>query len=90
MLRDENIYKNPGTFIPERFLKDGKLDPDVRSPEVVIFGFGRRYGPHSATNNGALTCIKYCQEMSWQTPTAFNVVLEHCLYIGDVRHRKGY
>ena len=29
-------------YKPERYLKDGKLDPDVLSPESVAFGFGRR------------------------------------------------
>jgi len=45
ILHDEGAYKNPGKFCPERFLKDGKLDPDVRSPEIAAFGFGRRLCP---------------------------------------------
>ena len=27
---------------PERYLKDGKLNPDVRDPDSAVFGFGRR------------------------------------------------
>ena len=42
MLHDENVYKDPGAFNPERFLKDGELNPDVRPPEDIAFGFGRR------------------------------------------------
>jgi len=29
-------------YQPERYLKDGKLNPDVMDPESVAFGFGRR------------------------------------------------
>jgi cytochrome P450 len=43
ILHNPDVYKNPETFNPERFLKDGKLDPDIRSPESAAFGFGRRY-----------------------------------------------
>jgi Cytochrome P450 len=43
ILHDERVYKNPEEFNPERFLKDGQLDPNVRSPEGAAFGFGRRY-----------------------------------------------
>lgn len=42
MTHDEKIYPDPFTFNPERFLKDGKLDPSVLQPESVAFGFGRR------------------------------------------------
>lgn len=36
-------YPEPEQFNPGRFLKDGKLNPDVRDPETVAFGFGRRF-----------------------------------------------
>lgn len=42
MLHDENIYPDPLAFKPERFLNDGKINPSVRDPELVAFGFGRR------------------------------------------------
>ena len=29
-------------FQPERYLKDGQLNPDVRDPDCAAFGFGRR------------------------------------------------
>ncbi|KAF8918429.1 cytochrome P450 [Mucidula mucida] len=42
MLRDEAVY-GPRTdkFDPERFLKDGRLNPDIPHPNEA-FGFGRR------------------------------------------------
>ncbi|KAH6919329.1 cytochrome P450 [Coprinopsis sp. MPI-PUGE-AT-0042] len=43
--RDPIIYPNPYEFRPERFLKDGKIDPDVLDPNSYAFGFGRRICP---------------------------------------------
>lgn len=43
ILHDEKDSPDPGKFKPERFIKDGKLNPDVRDPDAA-FGFGRRYG----------------------------------------------
>jgi len=40
--RDPNIYPDPETFNPDRFLKDGKIDPTVFNPEERVFGAGRR------------------------------------------------
>ncbi|KAJ6553619.1 cytochrome P450 [Mycena vulgaris] len=45
MLHDESVYPEPHTFKPERFLLDGKLNPSVRDPVDIIFGFGRRSCP---------------------------------------------
>ena len=42
MLHDENIYPDPFKFIPERFMKDGQLNLDVRDPSNASWGFGRR------------------------------------------------
>ncbi|EJD46841.1 putative CyP450 monooxygenase [Auricularia subglabra TFB-10046 SS5] len=42
ILRDERHYPQPDTFTPERFLKDGKLDPTVPDPRNPVFGWGRR------------------------------------------------
>jgi cytochrome P450 len=42
MLRDDKQYPDPHSFKPERFLKDGFLNPDVRDPRDIVFGFGRR------------------------------------------------
>jgi hypothetical protein len=43
MLHDQTIYPDPFTFNPDRFMKNGHLNPDVRDPGHATFGFGRRY-----------------------------------------------
>ncbi|CDO68067.1 hypothetical protein BN946_scf184347.g4 [Trametes cinnabarina] len=45
ILHDEARYPDPYTFNPDRFLKDGALDPDVFDSEDAAFGFGRRVCP---------------------------------------------
>ncbi|RDB18414.1 hypothetical protein Hypma_000390 [Hypsizygus marmoreus] len=45
MLHKESTYPDPFTFNPERFLKDGQLDPSVKDPAHAAFGFGRRICP---------------------------------------------
>ncbi|KAF8871010.1 cytochrome P450 [Infundibulicybe gibba] len=42
------IYDQPSEFRPERFLKDGEIDPSVPGAEVASFGFGRRICPVSS------------------------------------------
>jgi Cytochrome P450 len=42
ILQDPKAFNNPQEFQPERYLKDGKLNPNVRDPDCVAFGFGRR------------------------------------------------
>ena len=42
ILHDPKVFNNPEEFQPERYLKDGKLNPDVRDPDCAAFGFGRR------------------------------------------------
>jgi len=42
---DEKMYHEPERFNPDRFIKDGKLDPAVFDPKLAAFGFGRRICP---------------------------------------------
>lgn len=43
MLHDPEDYPHPELFKPERFIgEDGNIDPSVRDPSTVAFGFGRR------------------------------------------------
>ena len=41
-MHDPEVFNDPEEFHPERYLKDGKLNPDVRDPDCAAFGFGRR------------------------------------------------
>ena len=36
------MYPDPESFKPERFLKDGKINPEVQDPNTFVFGYGRR------------------------------------------------
>jgi cytochrome P450 len=40
--RDPNIYPDPEAFNPDRFLKDGGINPLAFNPEDRVFGSGRR------------------------------------------------
>ena len=42
VFRDPNIYPDPEAFNPERFLKNGEINPLVFNPEDRVFGSGRR------------------------------------------------
>ncbi|KAI0092433.1 CyP450 monooxygenase [Irpex rosettiformis] len=57
ILRDPQEYPDPDRFYPDRFMKDGALNSDVRDPNTVAFGFGRRICPgrHLAKDNAFLT-----------------------------------
>jgi len=45
ILHDPEVFDDPLTYNPDRYLKDGKIDPTVRDPTVASFGFGRRICP---------------------------------------------
>lgn len=45
MLHDETFYPDPFAFNPDRFMKDGKLNPAMKDPTHAAFGFGRRTCP---------------------------------------------
>ncbi|OCH88112.1 cytochrome P450 [Obba rivulosa] len=42
ILHDPEEYPEPEEFKPERFLKNGQLNPAIRDPAVAAFGAGRR------------------------------------------------
>lgn len=42
IMHDPKSFNNPMELQPERYLKDGKLNPDVIDPASVAFGYGRR------------------------------------------------
>lgn len=46
MLHNPDDYPNPEVFNPDRFIgKDGYIEPSVRDPSAIAFGFGRRWVP---------------------------------------------
>ena len=53
ILHDPKLFNNPMKYDPERYLKDGKLNPDVMDPGSVAFGFGRRL----VDQKNSTTCI---------------------------------
>ncbi|KAI0770765.1 cytochrome P450 [Irpex lacteus] len=57
MLRNEANYPEPDSFNPGRYMKDGALDPAIRDPTTIAFGFGRRIcpGKHLAKDTAFLT-----------------------------------
>ncbi|RXW19057.1 hypothetical protein EST38_g6787 [Candolleomyces aberdarensis] len=42
MMHDPDVFDKPSEFIPERYIKDGKIDPSVPDANHAAFGHGRR------------------------------------------------
>ncbi|KAF9044301.1 cytochrome P450 [Panaeolus papilionaceus] len=57
ILHEPTVYKDPHEYIPDRFLKDGQLDPTVRDPNVAAFGYGRRICPGRHFSDNGLFII---------------------------------
>ena len=76
-MHDRKVFDNPEEFQPERYIKDGKLNPDVRDPERAAFGFGRRSAntTYSPTYTHSLIFDQY---MSWKTPKR-QLVIRNCI-----------
>ncbi|KAF6751123.1 cytochrome P450 98A3 [Ephemerocybe angulata] len=54
IMHDPEVFEKPLDFVPERYLKDGKLNPAVLDPEAAAFGYGRRICPGRHFSNDAL------------------------------------
>ncbi|KAI0657965.1 cytochrome P450 [Cubamyces menziesii] len=70
MSRDPTQYPDPETFNPDRFLKNGQLNPDVRDPASYVFGFGRRICPgrHFAEISMMITCASILHAFAISPP----------------------
>ncbi|KAI0741720.1 cytochrome P450 [Daedaleopsis nitida] len=68
--RDESMYPDPERFYPERFLKNGHIDPDVRDPITYAFGFGRRVcpGKHFAEASLFIMCALILHTLDIKPP----------------------
>ncbi|KAH6908270.1 cytochrome P450 98A3 [Coprinopsis sp. MPI-PUGE-AT-0042] len=55
IMHDPDVFEDPMEFRPERYLKDGQLDPSVLDPEAAAFGYGRRICPGRYLSNESLT-----------------------------------
>jgi len=60
ILHDPKSFNNPMEYQPERYLKDGKLNPDIMDPASVAFGYGRRICPGRHLADNSLYSIVSC------------------------------
>ncbi|RXW11737.1 hypothetical protein EST38_g14119 [Candolleomyces aberdarensis] len=51
---DPDIFDRPFEFVPERYIKDGKIDPSAPDSDIAAFGHGRRICPGRHFSNDAL------------------------------------
>ncbi|TEB29714.1 O-methylsterigmatocystin oxidoreductase [Coprinellus micaceus] len=68
IMHDAARFDDPLEFKPERYLKDGKPNPDALDPEAASFGYGRRICPGRHLSNESLTY------MTASLLSVFNVV----------------
>ncbi|KAF9562064.1 cytochrome P450 [Agrocybe pediades] len=58
LLHDPAVFSDPEEFQPERYLKNGQLDPDARDPDDCgAFGYGRRKCPGRHFSDNSLFSI---------------------------------
>jgi len=60
IMHDPKAFKDPMEYRPERYLKDGKLNPDVRDPHSAAFGYGRRICPGRYLSDNSLYAFASC------------------------------
>nr|BAK09383.1 cytochrome P450 [Postia placenta] len=56
MQHNEEDYPNADAFLPDRWIKDGQIDPNVKDP-IVAFGFGRRLCPGRFFSDNTLFAV---------------------------------
>ena len=57
---DESIYPIPYTYDPERYLKDGRLDPSVKDPGELVFGSSRRCEFRTVVPSSLVVQLTHC------------------------------
>ncbi|KAF9447118.1 cytochrome P450, partial [Macrolepiota fuliginosa MF-IS2] len=57
ILHDPEAFQDPLAYNPDRYLKDGKIDPTVPDHNVASFGFGRRICPGRFFSDSSLFSI---------------------------------
>ena len=78
-MNDPQIYPSPERFWPERYLKEGTLDPNIRDPTMIAFGFGRRYVQFMMPGCWAITSRRMCPGRYFGDATLFT-------YIASILH----
>ncbi|KAJ3520043.1 hypothetical protein NMY22_g12920 [Coprinellus aureogranulatus] len=54
IMHDPELFERPHDFVPERYLKNGEIDPSVPDATYAVFGYGRRICPGMHFSNDAL------------------------------------
>ena len=87
MLRDPRDYPEPESFYPDRFIKNGKINREVRDPSTITFGFGRRsvqVGSLSSDINTSLTTMqRICPGRHLAKDMAF-LLMASVLHVFDI------
>lgn len=89
MLHDPKDYPEPDEFKPERFIgKDGNLDPNVRDPNTIVFGFGRRcvfilLSRHRAQRHSLMS---FHQDLPWSLLQQQYTIHLHSFYFARLQY----
>ena len=82
ILHDPKVFNNPMEYQPERYLKDGKLNPDMMDRDSVAFGYGRRWVYLPIFSYIYHKASSHWQDLSWKTLkrqlVVLNCILSSC------------